>query len=218
MHRPETIKADWNIQTENTSADSRILAVPCSSLTWGSRGKRKAPQSIGWWSKVHRLTGDQRCATLRERQAGTLELFEPAPRQHSSSLGKRWEQRQTDVKSPLEVHNPRGLEKERAAEETWIRLSSFHWLKSNKCLKCYGKLKQEKSFVPSNESFSLPHTLLNCKCHLRGTDTTFTSIHRWTEPQTNNKRTFPNSDSHSDLNWMTKSHCSRCINGNKILP
>lgn len=146
MHCPETIKADWNIQTENTSADSRILAVPCSSLTWGSRGKRKAPQSIGWWSKVHRLTGDQRCATLRERQAGTLELFEPAPRQHSSSLGKRWEQRQTDVKSPLEVHNPRGLEKECAAEETWIRLSSFHWFKKQQVFEVLWETKAREIF------------------------------------------------------------------------
>lgn len=85
--------------------------------------------------------------------------------------------RQTDVKCPLEVHNPKGLEKECATKEMLTHLSSFHWLKSNKYLKYYGKLKQEKSFVLLNESFSLPHTLLNWKCHLRGTDATFISIH-----------------------------------------
>lgn len=89
VHHPETIKEDWNTQTGNTG---RILAVPCFMLICrGGGGGRstKHLKALDEETKFIWLTGEQRCSTGREGQAGTLKLFETAPRQHSSSLGKR---------------------------------------------------------------------------------------------------------------------------------
>lgn len=58
--------------------------------------------------------------TEREGQESTLELFEMAPRQHSSWLSKRWDQRDRR-ECPLEVHDHNWLENEGVSNQRHMK-------------------------------------------------------------------------------------------------